>query len=126
MRGARAGDAAEEWLRPWLAWNRQRDDAPGLALVLAELGFIAEQRGDADRALAYHWDGLAAAVTTKDPRSVALALEGLAGAHSLAGTRSGPRACSARRRRPGSGPAPTPRRNRGCRAHLRPGARHDR
>ncbi|MDX3498446.1 BTAD domain-containing putative transcriptional regulator [Streptomyces turgidiscabies] len=78
-------DAAEEWLRPWLAWNRRRDDAPGLALVLAELGFIAEQRGDAGRALARHGDGLAAAVTTKDPRSVALALEGLAGAHSLAG-----------------------------------------
>ncbi|WP_051857593.1 BTAD domain-containing putative transcriptional regulator [Streptomyces cellulosae] len=78
-------DAAEEWLRPWLAWNRRRDDAPGLALVLAELGFIAEQRGDSDRALAYHGDGLAAALTTKDPRSVALALEGLAGAHSLAG-----------------------------------------
>lgn len=78
-------DAAEEWLRPWLVWNRRRDDAPGLALVLAELGFIAEQRGDADGALGYHSDGLAAAVTTKDPRSVALALEGLAGAHSLAG-----------------------------------------
>ncbi|MEV5107704.1 BTAD domain-containing putative transcriptional regulator [Streptomyces massasporeus] len=78
-------DAAEEWLRPWLAWNRRRGDGPGLALVLAELGFIAEQRGDADRALAHHRDGLAAAATTKDPRSVALALEGLAGAYSLAG-----------------------------------------
>ncbi|MER6154287.1 BTAD domain-containing putative transcriptional regulator [Streptomyces sp. NPDC001868] len=78
-------DAAEEWLRPWLAWNRRRDDAPGLALVLAELGFIAERRGDADRALAYHEDGLAAAATTKDPRATALALEGLAGAYALAG-----------------------------------------
>ncbi|KOX06469.1 ATPase [Streptomyces sp. NRRL B-1140] len=78
-------DAAEERLRPWLAWNRRRGDAPGLALVLAELGFIAEQRGDADRALACHRDGLAAAATTKDPRSIALALEGLAGAYSLSG-----------------------------------------
>lgn len=78
--------AAEEWLRPWLAWNRRRGDGPGLALVLAELGFIAEQRGDADRALAHHRDGLRAAATTKDPRSVALALEGLAGAYSLAGS----------------------------------------
>ncbi|MEU7719524.1 BTAD domain-containing putative transcriptional regulator [Streptomyces tibetensis] len=78
-------DAAEEWLRPWLAWNRRRGDGPGLALVLAELGFIAEQRGDAARALACHRDGLAAAATTKDPRSVALALEGLAGAYSLSG-----------------------------------------
>ncbi|MFJ4541175.1 BTAD domain-containing putative transcriptional regulator [Streptomyces tibetensis] len=78
-------DAAEEWLRPWLAWNRRRGDGPGLALVLAELGFLAEQRGDADRALTHHRDGLAAAASTKDPRSVALALEGLAGAYSLAG-----------------------------------------
>ncbi|MFF0008130.1 BTAD domain-containing putative transcriptional regulator [Streptomyces tibetensis] len=78
-------EEAEEWLRPWLAWNRRRGDGPGLALVLAELGFIAEQRGDADRALACHRDGLAAAATTKDPRSVALALEGLAGAYSLSG-----------------------------------------
>ncbi|WP_146046159.1 hypothetical protein [Streptomyces cahuitamycinicus] len=70
---------------PWLAWNRRRGDGPGLALVLAGLGFIAEQRGDADRALAYHRDGLAVAATTKDPRSVALALEGLAGAYSLSG-----------------------------------------
>ncbi|TXS46519.1 AfsR/SARP family transcriptional regulator [Streptomyces sp. uw30] len=78
--------AAEEWLRPWLDWNRRRGDGPGLALVLAELGFIAEQRGDAARALAHHRDGLTAAATTKDPRSVALALEGLAGAYSLAGS----------------------------------------
>lgn len=78
--------AAEEWLRPWLAWNRRRGDGPGLALVLAELGFIAEQRGDAEGALAHHRDGLKAAATTTDPRSVALALEGLAGAYSLAGS----------------------------------------
>ncbi|MFH9584556.1 BTAD domain-containing putative transcriptional regulator [Streptomyces luteogriseus] len=78
-------DAAEEWLRPWLAWNHRRGDGPGLALVLAELGFIAEQRGDAVRALDYHRDGLAAAAATEDPRSVALALEGLAGAYSLSG-----------------------------------------
>ncbi|GAA2534584.1 MULTISPECIES: BTAD domain-containing putative transcriptional regulator [Streptomyces] len=78
-------EAAEERLRPWLAWNRRRDDAPGLALVLAELGFIAEQSGEDDRAFAHHREGLAAAVTTQDPRSVALALEGLSGAYSLAG-----------------------------------------
>ncbi|MFG3498313.1 BTAD domain-containing putative transcriptional regulator [Streptomyces sp. NPDC047928] len=78
-------DTARELLRPWLAWNRSRHDAPGLALVLAELGFIAEQYGDAAQALALHQEGLAAARTTEDPRSVALALEGLAGARSLAG-----------------------------------------
>ncbi|MFE6993332.1 hypothetical protein, partial [Streptomyces pharetrae] len=32
-----------------------------------------------------HWEGLAAARRTTDPRAVALALEGLAGAHALAG-----------------------------------------
>ncbi|MFJ4948509.1 BTAD domain-containing putative transcriptional regulator [Streptomyces sp. NPDC088760] len=78
-------DTAEDRLRPWLSWNRSRYDAPGLALVLAELGFIAEQRGDAAQAYTLHQDGLAAAVSTGDPRAVALALEGLAGAHSLTG-----------------------------------------
>ncbi|MFF3752721.1 BTAD domain-containing putative transcriptional regulator [Streptomyces sp. NPDC002018] len=78
-------DIAEARLRPWLTWNRSRSDVPGLALVLAELGFIAEQRGDAAQALALHQDGLATAMATGDPRAVALALEGLAGAHSLAG-----------------------------------------
>ncbi|MFE2598995.1 BTAD domain-containing putative transcriptional regulator [Streptomyces sp. NPDC059396] len=78
-------EVAEARLRPWLTWNRSRYDAPGLALVLAELGFIAEQRGDAVSALTLHQDGLATAMATGDPRAVALALEGLAGAHSLAG-----------------------------------------
>ncbi|MFJ2651625.1 AfsR/SARP family transcriptional regulator [Streptomyces sp. NPDC087420] len=78
-------DVAEARLRPWLTWNRSRYDAPGLALVLAELGFIAEQRVDAAQALTLHQDGLATATATGDPRAVALALEGLAGAHSLAG-----------------------------------------
>lgn len=76
---------AENLLRPWLAWNRSRNDAPGLALVLAELGFIAEQRGDGRLARTLHLDGLAAARASGDPRSVALALEGLAGACSLTG-----------------------------------------
>ncbi|MEW1614501.1 MULTISPECIES: BTAD domain-containing putative transcriptional regulator [unclassified Streptomyces] len=76
-------EEAESLLRPWLAWNRSRHDAPGLALVLAELGFIAEQRGDGPAALILHLDGLAAARAAGDPRSVALALEGVAGACSL-------------------------------------------
>lgn len=53
--------------------------------MLAELGFIAEQRGDAETALSRHLDGLSAARASGDPRSVALALEGMAGAHTLAG-----------------------------------------
>ncbi|MFE2499525.1 BTAD domain-containing putative transcriptional regulator [Streptomyces scopuliridis] len=78
-------DIAEEHLRPWREWNRSRGAFTGLALVLAELGFIAEQRGDAAAALSLHQDCLATARVTGDSRAVALALEGLAGAHTLAG-----------------------------------------
>ncbi|MFD7446135.1 BTAD domain-containing putative transcriptional regulator [Streptomyces sp. NPDC059909] len=78
-------DEAEAYLRGWLEWNRQFDAEYGAALILAELGFVAELRGDAQGALALHEDGLAAAGDTGDPRAIALALEGLAGAHALAG-----------------------------------------
>ncbi|GAA0912249.1 BTAD domain-containing putative transcriptional regulator [Nonomuraea longicatena] len=78
-------DAAEAFLRHWLDWNRRIAPDTGTALILAELGFIAELRGDADAALALHQEGHAAAAATGDPRAVALALEGLAGAHALAG-----------------------------------------
>ncbi|WP_116213039.1 BTAD domain-containing putative transcriptional regulator [Streptomyces olivoreticuli] len=83
----RQGDleAAEAHLRPWLDWNRRLGVDSGTALVLAELGFVAEQHGDALRARALHLEGLAAARRTGDPRAVALALEGLAGAQALAG-----------------------------------------
>ncbi|MFE0103318.1 BTAD domain-containing putative transcriptional regulator [Streptomyces sp. NPDC059009] len=78
-------DAAEAYLCGWLEWNRQFDAANGAALILAELGFVAEQRGDAEAALKLHTEGLTAARSTGDPRAVALALEGLAGAWQLAG-----------------------------------------
>ncbi|MFI1016627.1 BTAD domain-containing putative transcriptional regulator [Streptomyces sp. NPDC020965] len=83
----RAGrlDAAEAYLRTWLEWNRRFAPATGSALLLTELGFVAESRGDAGAALSLHTEGLAAARGTGDPRAVALALEGLAGAHRLAG-----------------------------------------
>jgi hypothetical protein len=55
------------------------------AFFLAQLGFIAEQRGDAETALSRHLDSLTAARITGDPRAVALALEGLAGARTLMG-----------------------------------------
>ncbi|MFE6686857.1 hypothetical protein ACFVFQ_10310 [Streptomyces sp. NPDC057743] len=115
---------AEERLRPWLAWHRRRGDTPELALVLAKLDFIAEQRGDADRALAHHRDGLAAALATKDPRSVALALEGLAGAphprpSAATWTASAPGCAPPSTGRPSPAPSPpapapptTPRRRR--------------
>ncbi len=78
-------DAAEAHLRRWLDWCRQLDGDVGEALILAELGFVAEQRGDAAGALALHQEGYAVAKTTGDPRSMALALEGLAGALAVAG-----------------------------------------
>nr|BFF03904.1 hypothetical protein GCM10020241_55790 [Streptoalloteichus tenebrarius] len=83
----RAGrlDEAERHLRAWLDWCRDVDGDLGAALILAELGFVAEQRGDAEEALALHAEGLAAAWGTGNPRAVALAWEGLAGACSLAG-----------------------------------------
>lgn len=83
----RAGDLnlAEAGLRPVLLWHQQAKFDPGPALVLAELGFIAELRGDVTAALALQQKALDAAETTGDPRAIALSLEGLAGAHSLAG-----------------------------------------
>jgi predicted ATPase/DNA-binding SARP family transcriptional activator len=80
----RAGrlDDAERHLRRWVGWLRAVDGEPGLALVLAELGFVAEQRGDLTTALRTHLDGLDAAARVGDPRAIALALEGLAGARA--------------------------------------------
>lgn len=78
-------DDAESYLRRWLDWNRELETDYGLALLLAELGFIAELRGDADAALEWQRDGLTAARQTGNPRAVALALEGLAGARSVGG-----------------------------------------
>ncbi|MFG2286701.1 BTAD domain-containing putative transcriptional regulator [Streptomyces sp. NPDC048595] len=78
-------DDAEARLLPWLEWCRDRNGDPGTAFVLAELGFVAELRGDAPAARRRHLDGFAAARATADPRAVALALEGLAGAQALVG-----------------------------------------
>lgn len=66
-------------------WYAEVSTEAGNALVLAELGFVAEQRGDAATALTTHLAGLTAARATGNPRAIALALEGLAGARSLAG-----------------------------------------
>ncbi|MGW0483849.1 AfsR/SARP family transcriptional regulator [Nonomuraea sp. NPDC003214] len=76
---------AEALLLPWLGWLEEVRGTPGIAFVLAELGFAAEQRGDADTAAARQRAGHAAARESGDPRAVALALEGLAGAEALAG-----------------------------------------
>ncbi|MEU7858879.1 BTAD domain-containing putative transcriptional regulator [Nonomuraea sp. NPDC049141] len=76
-------ERAEGLLMPWLGWLREVRGTPGIAFLMAELGFAAEQRGDAGTALARQRDGYEAAQTTGDPRAIALALEGLAGALSL-------------------------------------------
>jgi tetratricopeptide (TPR) repeat protein len=78
-------DEAEGYLLSWLEWLREVYGALGNALVMAELGFIEELRGDADRARALHLQGYASARQSGDPRSVALALEGLAGVQALTG-----------------------------------------
>ncbi len=86
--GARAEgdlDTAERHLDALLDWFRETGYGPGGSLVLAELGFVAELRGDAATALAWHLDGYAVARGLGDPRALALALEGLAGARALAG-----------------------------------------
>lgn len=78
-------DAAEEHLRAAEDAHRADGYRSGLAYVLAELGFVAEQRGDGARARARHAESLALARAAADPRAVALATEGLAGAAALAG-----------------------------------------
>ncbi|MFJ3922086.1 AfsR/SARP family transcriptional regulator [Streptomyces sp. NPDC090022] len=82
----RRGDlaTARALLEPWLEWNRRLGVDSGTALILAQLGYAAEQAGDARRAEALHREGLAAARRTGDRRALALALEGLAGAHAAA------------------------------------------
>ncbi|MFI7005271.1 BTAD domain-containing putative transcriptional regulator [Streptomyces sp. NPDC050145] len=79
-------DAAEAHLRHVLEVHRQMGYEPEVpALILAELGFVAELRGDAPAALRLQLDGLAAARAAGSPRSLALGFEGLAGARALTG-----------------------------------------
>ncbi|MFI8513241.1 AfsR/SARP family transcriptional regulator [Streptomyces sp. NPDC085460] len=78
-------DEAEVHLREVLAWHRLVGLDGANALILAELGFAAELRGDAQGALRLHEEGYATARASGDPRAVALGLEGLAGAHALDG-----------------------------------------
>jgi predicted ATPase/DNA-binding SARP family transcriptional activator len=78
-------DAAEAHLRNWLDWDLQVDAHANAAVILIELGFIAELRGDAEAARALHRDGHAAALAGGDARTSARALDGLAGADALAG-----------------------------------------
>jgi predicted ATPase/DNA-binding SARP family transcriptional activator/tetratricopeptide (TPR) repeat protein len=85
LRREGALDEAEGHLLTVLRWHRRSAFETGSTLVLAELGFIAEHRGDAAEARKLHLDGHALAREGGDPRAIALALEGLAGAHASAG-----------------------------------------
>ncbi|WP_181772839.1 BTAD domain-containing putative transcriptional regulator [Amycolatopsis pittospori] len=79
-------DEAEELLLSILDWHRRVASEAGSTLILAELGFIAEQRGDAAKARRLQLDGLAIARHGGDPRAIALGLEGLAGAETASGS----------------------------------------
>jgi hypothetical protein len=68
-----------------LDWHRAQRFQAGTALALAELGFITEQRGDQVTAHRLQLQGYRLARDSGDPRAIALALEGLAGANALAG-----------------------------------------
>lgn len=89
----RAGklDRAESHLRRVLAWSRHAEGGMGLLLVmaLAELGFTAEQAGDAEAAQARHTEALDIAKRLGHRHSEAHALEGIAGARALAGDHGG-------------------------------------
>jgi predicted ATPase len=87
----RRGDleGAERYLTTLLhAAGRQQEGMPPplhLPMVLTELGFLAEQRGQWAEARRLHLEGFAAARTLGEQRMVALAMEGLAGAVGSAG-----------------------------------------
>jgi predicted ATPase/DNA-binding SARP family transcriptional activator/tetratricopeptide (TPR) repeat protein len=80
-------DAAEAHLRNALQTSRRIGSEPdvGRMFSLSELGFIAEQRGDHAAAYSLHLESLTAARKLGDPRAVAQALTGLAGAQALGG-----------------------------------------
>ncbi|REE95844.1 BTAD domain-containing putative transcriptional regulator [Thermomonospora umbrina] len=81
-------DDAEKHLDALLrAVPKDPDAEPPMHLTLLQvgLGHVAEQRGDAATALAFHRDALGVAVRYEGPRDQVGALEGLAGALSLAG-----------------------------------------
>ncbi|MEU5135247.1 BTAD domain-containing putative transcriptional regulator [Streptomyces californicus] len=76
-------DAAEAHLLHLRDGYADVSSQAGDHLLLAELGFVAELRGDAHAAEAHHLAGLEIARTLGEPRALALSLEGLAGASAL-------------------------------------------
>ncbi|MFE2554750.1 BTAD domain-containing putative transcriptional regulator [Streptomyces sp. NPDC059352] len=82
-------EEAEGHMREVLDWHRSVGLDCANALILAELGFSALARGDAAGALKLQEEGYETALSSGDPRAVALALEGLASAHAPAGRARG-------------------------------------
>ncbi|MFE7551539.1 BTAD domain-containing putative transcriptional regulator [Streptomyces gardneri] len=82
-------EEAERHMRQVLDWHRSVGLDSANALILAELGFSALARGDLAQALKLQEEGYGTALTSGDPRAVALALEGLASAHAPAGRARG-------------------------------------
>ncbi|TCP50815.1 putative ATPase [Tamaricihabitans halophyticus] len=87
MAARRQGDfpKAETHIQRPLDWHRNQGYEAGLAFVLAEHGFLTEQQGNPALAREIHQQGLETARLTGDPRSIALAIEGLAGVAALDG-----------------------------------------
>ncbi|MFD4630701.1 BTAD domain-containing putative transcriptional regulator [Streptomyces sp. NPDC058284] len=83
----RSGDlaAAETYLLHIRDRHADVSSPAGDHLHHAELGFIAELRGDGPGAEAHHLLGLKAARALAEPRALALSLEGLAGAAAVSG-----------------------------------------
>ncbi|MFB7513568.1 BTAD domain-containing putative transcriptional regulator [Streptomyces sp. NPDC056144] len=78
-------DAAEAHLLRIRDGHADVSSQAGDHLLLAELGFVAELRGDARAAASHHLAGLDVALALAEPRALALSLEGLAGAAALPG-----------------------------------------
>ncbi|NBM18025.1 BTAD domain-containing putative transcriptional regulator [Streptomyces sp. GC420] len=76
-------DAAETHLLHIQDGYADMSSQAGDHLLLAELGFLAELRGDAARAAEHHLRGWDVARLLDEPRALALSLEGLAGAAVL-------------------------------------------
>jgi tetratricopeptide (TPR) repeat protein len=80
-------DIAEDHMRNVLRSSRRIGSGPDTAHAISssELGFIAEQRGDPATAIGWHLECLDVARKLGDPRAIAQALCGLAGALAIAG-----------------------------------------
>ncbi|MER7078808.1 Predicted ATPase [Saccharopolyspora kobensis] len=106
-------DEAERHLYRVLEWHRRVEFEPGNTLILAELGFLAELRGDLDAAREHHLSAYRIARRIGDPRSIALTLEGLAGAEAATAPERAARLLGAAEAARASAGTPLPEAERG-------------